>query len=133
MGDAATSIDYALQSPEFLHGVDQEFWRLVHRTDQTLYIELWACDGHSYVLQLDCDGYGELPCRGRFVDRDTRACVTEAWPQGNEILSGWLKWDAGNFFVCWPADRGGVEHHPEWRARTHWRKSNNQLVQYLEC
>jgi len=58
-----------------------------------LYFELWALDGHSYVLQLQCDRFGDEPVRGRFVDPTNYACVTEAWPRGNSTFGGWFKWD----------------------------------------
>lgn len=129
---APTDLDAALASAEFAHGERQGFWHLVERRGEVLYVEVFAYDGVTYVLELQCDRYGFEPIRGRFVNSKTFTCQTEAWPRGDGTFGGWFKWDAANLFICWPGDRGGVEHHAEWRPLQHWRKTKNQLVQYLE-
>lgn len=121
-----------LNSTAFAAGVNSGFWRLVERCDSVVYVECEARDGHSYLLELRCDRYGDEPCLGRFVDSESRECVPSAWPTGNDTLAGWLKWRPGDLFVCWPGDRAGIAHHPEWRAQEYWRSEENQIVQYLE-
>jgi hypothetical protein len=126
------SIDNSLAAPEFAHGVEQGFWSLIHRVAHQLYFELWAIDGQSYVIEMQCDRLGDEPIRGRFVDPINYASNTGAWPRGNSTFAGWFKWDAANLFICWPSDRSGVEHHADWRALEYWKRSDNQIVQYLE-
>ena len=130
--ESQKSLASSLASPEFERGVSEEFWDLRQVSESTLYVAMFASDGEQYVLELQCDSYGAEPIRGRFVDPESLVCVSSAWPTGNGIFAGWFKWDPQNFFICWPGDRGGVMHHPEWRALEHWRKTSNQLVQYLE-
>jgi hypothetical protein len=125
-------IDELLNAPEIAWGVDQEFWRFIERSGHCLYFQVWAYDGESYVLELECDRLEAEPIRGRFVDPKTLECQTEAWPKGNNVFEGWFKWTPGNFFICWPKDRGGVEHHGEWRPQASWRNAKNQVLQHLE-
>jgi len=122
----------AMNSGEVQRGEISGFWRFLERVGDVLYFDVHAWDGDRYVLALTCDGFGEEPIRGLFVDPDTRQCVTEAWPKGNEKFAGWFKWEPANFFICWPGDRGGIEHHQEWRAQRHWKRTVNPLYQYLE-
>lgn len=125
-------LDSLISKPEFAHGVHQEFWRPVERRGDRLYLEVWAFDGGSYTLELECDQLETEPIRGRFVDPKTYECREDAWPKGNSTFDGWFKSTAGNLFICWPKDRGGVEHHIEWRPQALWRGSKNQVVQHLE-
>ncbi len=121
-----------LGSAAWRHGEEQGYWRVVERMEHVLYVETFARDDLAYLLNLQCDRYGAEPVRGRFVDSRTRACVAAAWPQGDGTFAGWFKSNPQDLFICWPADRGGVEHHADWRALQYWRKTDNQLVQYLE-
>jgi hypothetical protein len=129
---AADQLQKDLESPEFRLGVNRKFWRFVRRYGDRVYIACTAWDGDEFLLELHCDNYGVEPCRGLFVDSDTGQCVSGAWPQGDSIFGNWFKWQPGNFFICWPADRGGIGRHPEWRAQTYWKKTSNPLVHYLE-
>lgn len=129
---AEDALDEDLKSEEFRRGAERGFWRLVERVGVRVYIELFAWNGDAYVLELTCDSYREQPCLGRFVDRDTRGCVSDAWPRGDGIFGGWFKWDPAHLFICWPGDRGGITHHPEWRAKQYWKETSNPLFQYLE-
>lgn len=122
----------SLEAPEFLHGVEQGFWRLLDRAGDVLYVEVWASDGDCYLLEMQCDRLGDEPIRGRFVDPASRICTEAAWPHGSDVLAGWFKWQSSNFFICWPGDRGGIAHHGEWRAQRYWTREANQVVQYLE-
>ena len=122
----------ALQSLEIQRGQASGFWRYLDRTGDVLYFEVNAWDGDKYVLELTCDRFIDEPILGRFVDPVTRHCTSEAWPQGDAIFVGWFKWQPANFFICWPGDRGGIGHHPEWRGQQHWKKTSNPLHQYLE-
>jgi hypothetical protein len=120
-----------LESSEFRHGVQQEFWRLVEQVGDILFVELIAPDNRIYMAEFDCSGYATEPIRCRFVDADTRACIETAWPKGDATLAGWLKWTAPNFFICWDQDRQGIAHHAEWRPREAWKKNTNKIVSYL--
>lgn len=132
-GESATdALGEALASPTFQAGIEREFWRLRQRKGDRAYIECCAWDDEVYLLELACDRYGLEPSLGRFVDPQTLGCVSSAWPQGDATFSGWFKWEPQNLFICWPGDRAGITHHPEWRAREHWKKTDNPLVQYLE-
>jgi hypothetical protein len=128
-GDDQLALD--LTSDRFEHGVRQQFWKLVERVGSKVYMRMFAPDERSYVLELDCADYGAEPIRGRFVDEKTRQCVTEAWPRGNATFEGWVKYAPGNFFICWQQDRGGLQHHPDWRPLQAWKKPN-QVVNYLD-
>lgn len=129
---ASDALDLLLAAREFTDGVDQEFWRLIERRGERLYLEVWAHDGVSYVLELECDRLEAEPIRGRFVDPDTFESRADAWPRGNETFAGWFKWTPNDLFICWPKDRGGVAHHAEWRPQAAWRGSKNQVLQHLE-
>jgi hypothetical protein len=129
---APDKLDELLATPEISWGVDQEFWRFIERKGDRVYFEVWAYDGDSYVLELECDHLEVEPIRGRFVDPKTYECRTDAWPKGNNVFASWFKWDPGNFFICWPKDRGGVGQHAEWRPQALWRGSKNQVLQHLE-
>jgi len=121
-----------LGSLEFLRGVNRQFWRLIERAGDRVYVECFAWDGIGYVLELTCDRYADEPCLGRFVDPGTRQCVSQAWPTGDGVFGTWFKWQQGNLFICWPGDRDAIGRHPEWRVSEHWKKTGNPLVQYLE-
>ena len=125
-------LDELLAAPDFTSGVDQEFWRLLERRKHRVYLEVWTYHDESYVLELECDRLEDEPIRGRFVDPKTFECRSEAWPQGDGTFAGWFKWAPNDLFICWPKDRGGVEHHAEWRPMAKWRGSKNQVVQHLE-
>ncbi|MEQ1802606.1 MAG: hypothetical protein ABL989_11840 [Gammaproteobacteria bacterium] len=128
----ADALSQDLESEAFKHGAGQAFWALEERRGDVLYIRLMAPDGRSYLLRLTCDQYRTEPLLGQFVDPATRQPVTSAWPQGDQHLSGWLKWNPGELFVCWPGDRAGLAHHPEWRAQRQWDRPPNPLVNYLD-
>lgn len=121
-----------LKSEEFRRGEQRGFWRLVERVGIRVYVEAIAWNDDTFVIELTCDGYREEPCLGKFVDAKTHACISEAWPRGNDAFGGWFKWEPAHLFICWPGDRGGIAHHSDWRARQHWKKTPNPLVQYLE-
>lgn len=125
-------LDQLLGAPAIAWGAEQGFWRFIERIDHRVFFEVWAHDGDSYVLELECDRLGAEPLRGRFVTPNTYECREDAWPKGNEIFQGWFKWTPENFFICWPKDRGGIEHHTEWRAQASWRNTKNQVLQHLE-
>lgn len=121
-----------LGSLEFLQGVEREFWRLIDRSGDHVYVECYAWDGVGYLLELTCDRYGDEPCLGRFVDPQTHQCISDAWPTGSGMFGNWFKWQPRDLFICWPGDRSGIAHHHEWRGREHWKKTGNPLVHYLE-
>jgi hypothetical protein len=121
-----------LRSQDFRCRVERGFWRLVERVGVRLYVEVYAWNGDSYLLELTCDRYREEPCLGKFVDPTTRLCIDAAWPRGEGPFGGWFKWNPGDLFICWPGDRAGIAHHTEWRALQHWKKTPNPVVQYLE-
>jgi hypothetical protein len=125
-------LDEFLAGPDISWGANQEFWRFIERIDERLYFEVWAFDGDTYILELACDCLETEPIRGRFVEPKSYECQMGAWPKGNNVFEGWFKWTPGNFFICWPKDRGGIEHHPEWRQQALWRNSKNQVFQHLE-
>jgi hypothetical protein len=129
MADSAKLLAH-LQSEEFEHGVRQRFWALQEVCGSTVYVWLFAPDDRSYLIELDCFGYGDAPIRGRFVDSATRQCVSSAWPQGNATFEQWIKFSR-DFFICWDQDQAGIEHHSDWKARKAWEKPN-QLVSYLD-
>jgi hypothetical protein len=126
------AIAKSLTSVAFRQGVEREFWRLIRREDDRLYFECFTWYGDSYVLELVCDHYRVEPCRGRFVNRETFKCEASAWPQGTQVFYGWIKWTANDLFICWPGDRGAVEHHAEWRALNYWQETDNPITQFLE-
>lgn len=130
--DVRDTVAASLNSPEFERGISQEFWELQEVVRHLVYVVMTARDGERYHLELQCDSYGSEPIRGRFVDSGSLACVSTAWPTGNATFAGWFKWSPNELFICWPGDRGGIEHHADWRALQHWCKTSNQLVQYLE-
>ena len=131
---AANKVDDQLQrdleSEEFQHGVEQCFWALLERKDHLVYISFKARDRATYVMQLDCTSYGNQAIGGKFIDPQTRACVSNAWPQGNGTFGGWVKWDANNLFICWPGDRFGIAHHQEWASQRLWDRPPNSIVSY---
>jgi hypothetical protein len=138
-GDQVVAVEKAhdplaadLDSSAFKLGVEREFWRLVRREGNRVYVECFAWNGDNYVLEVNCDQYIIEPCLGRFVNPETGKCDATDWPQGTDTFYGWFKWKPGELFVCWPGDRAGIAHHPNWRALEHWRKTKNPLVQYLE-
>ncbi len=120
-----------LASPEFRHGVEQRFWELVERADETVYVRLFAPDDREYLAQLRCEKYGDEPIEGKFVDPETRACVESAWPIGNPTFEQWVKFKSPNLFICWDQDADAVSRHQEWRPRKAWLKTTNQIVAYL--
>ncbi len=120
-----------LESPEFRHGVQQEFWRLADQTGDFVYIELIAPDSHVFTAEFDCSSYDTEPIRCRFVERDTHVCTEKAWPTGDGTFAGWVKWSAPHFFICWHEDRQGIANHPEWRPLQAWGKDANKIVSYL--
>lgn len=129
---AISNLSAALESVQVQRGETSGFWKFRERNGDNVYFEVFAWNGDSYVLELACDRLGDEPIRGRFVDFITKRCVSEAWPTGNPTFAGWFKWDSPNLFICWPGDRGGIEHHADWRAQKYWQKTPNQLHQYLE-
>lgn len=120
-----------LESVAFRDGVEQAFWRLESRSGDVLYLTMIAPDGLEFLLEAVCDGYGQEPILGRFVDPKTRACRPDVWPQGDAPFENWIKFQPGHLFICWPQDRRGIGQHPEWRNTEAWKKNNNQLVAYL--
>lgn len=121
-----------LESDLFRKGVEQGFWELVEREQDTLYVLLHAPDGRDFLLKLDCSGYWEEPIGGVFVDSGNRQVKSEAWPDGNPTFEQWIKFRGTPFFICWDQDRFGLSHHPDWRGRKAWQKKPNQLWAYLD-
>jgi len=122
----------SLDSPEIKQGEKAKFWRFLERKNWTVYFEVFAWSGEKYVMEFNCDGYISEPILGRFVQPDSYQCTSNAWPCGNKTFGNWFKWQEQNLFICWPADRGGIKHHPDWGAQKYWNKTNNPLHQYLE-
>ncbi|MBZ5631465.1 MAG: hypothetical protein LAO06_21635 [Acidobacteriia bacterium] len=118
-------------SAEFKHGVAHLFWELVERAGAVVWVRMFAPDGRTYLVRLSCEKYGEEPIDGKFVDESTRACVESAWPTGNAVFEQWIKFKAGNLFICWDQDAGGIGHHQDWRPRRAWQKNEIQIVAYL--
>src|SRR5437667_5912171 len=77
------NLEADLRSADFLHGIEQGFWTFVDRAGARVYMRLYAADGRSYLLELECTHYGDEPLLGRFVTEDSRQCVAAAWPRGN--------------------------------------------------
>ena len=121
-----------LESARFRHGVEQRFWEFVARSGSLVYLRLFAPDDRTFLLELECSGYGMEPMRGRFVTEDFHQCVAAAWPRGNATFQQWVKFDPNNLFVCWEQDRVGIEHHTAWKGREAWKKSGNPLTAYLD-
>jgi len=121
-----------IDSEEFRHGVEQRFWKLVEQTGARLYVLLYAADGRTFLLELECSDYGGAPILGRFVIEQGRQCIAGAWPGGNGTFQQWVKADPGSLFICWDQDRGGIQHHQEWKGREAWKRSGNPLVAYLD-
>ena len=120
-----------LESEEFRHGVEQRFWSLLDRSGDVLYVKFFPRAGDPYVMRLDCDEYGNRAIGGKFVDPATRTCISSAWPCGGPPFSGWIKWEPSNLFICWPGDRYGIQHHPDWASQQVWKRPPNQLIGYL--
>lgn len=123
-------IQHDLESKEFQHGIGQGFWTLLDRQGDVLHLNVYARDGVVYLMRLECDSYGQQAIGGKFVDPKTRACVSNAWPRGDGIFGGWVKWDANNLFICWPGDRYGIQHHQEWATQKLWDRPPNPMVVY---
>lgn len=119
-----------LESTNFRHGVEQGFWSLLDHVGDLVHLKFFARNGDLYVMRLECDGYGQQAIGGKFVDPATRICVSSAWPCGNHPFSDWVKWDPQNLFICWPGDRYGIKHHPDWVSQQYWKRSPNQIVTY---
>ena len=120
-----------LNSPEFQHGVDQLFWKLVDVVGNQVYVCLLAPDDRCYLARFTCEKYGEEPVDCKFVDPTTRECVEAAWPRGNGTFEQWIKFKHPNLFVCWEQDATGLVHHPEWKVRKAWARTKNPIVAYL--
>lgn len=129
---AKIDLDAALEDGRIQRGEASEFWRCRERDGHIVYFNVTAWDGDCYLLELSCDRFWDEPIRGRFADPDTKQCLSSAWPRGDQTFAGWFKWDPSNLFICWPADRGGIEHHTDWRILKYWQKDPNPLHQYLE-
>jgi len=121
-----------LDSPEIRHGVDQGFWQIERREDLRVYVRVFAPDEQVYLVEFDCNGYGDEPIAGRFVDPENHRCLAAAWHQGDGVFTQWVKYDPAHLFLCWDQDRLGIEHHPDWRSRRAWAKSGNPIYAYLE-
>lgn len=132
MAESGDQLTIDLVSEAIRRGEAAGFWRLVERGVNALYFEVCAFDGEIYLLELTCDHYGVQPMRGKFVDTETHKCIATAWPLGNETFAGWFKWKPNDLFICWPGDRGGCEHHTDWQGQKYWKRTSNQLHQYLE-
>lgn len=130
--DSGTKLQVDLQSAEFQHGVQQQFWELIEIQGCFVFIKIFALDETSYILELDCSGYGNEPLRGRFVDPISKACVASAWPNGNNQFTGWVKFHPGELFICWDQDREGIARHSDWKTRKAWTKNPNQVWAYLD-
>jgi hypothetical protein len=126
------AIDVDVASTEVTEGEARGFWRFVRRDGDLAYFEVFAWNDDSYLLALTCDQYRTEPLLGRFVDPKTLQCTSGAWPQGDGQFGGWFKWQQEHLFICWPADRGGIKHHPEWKDKRYWASTNNPIHQYLE-
>ena len=129
---AKDAVDEDLESPEVKEGETREFWRFVERNGDRVYFEVFAWSGDAYRLCLSCDQYRKEPILGQFVDPKTLHCIAAAWPQGEGQFGNWFKWQPEHLFICWPADRGGLARHGEWRSQELWKASKNPIHQYLE-
>ena len=121
-----------LASPEFAAHVEQGFWSFVERDKDTVYVLLHAPDGRKFLARLECDNYWNEPIRCTFVAPQDRQSEPKAWPDGNAYFERWIKFKGTPWFICWPQDRQGIEHHKEWTALKAWQKKPNQLVAYLD-
>lgn len=130
MGEAS-KLDNDLASPEFLEGVEQEFWSLPERTGDLVYITLFAPDGRSFMARFDCSSYWTEPIECLFVDPRSRMVDSRFWPDGDQTYEGWIKFRSDPGFICWDQDRGGIAHHPDWKALKAWQKESNPIVSYL--
>jgi|ERR1700722_2752770 len=131
MASAIELLTSHLGSAEIQHGVQQEFWRLEEQVEMRVYVRMTACDGATYLLELECTGYGDEPIAGRFVS-EKHECVSSAWPRGDGAFSQWVKFDAPHLFICWPEDRLGIGHHGDWRGLQAWKRHSNQIYGYLD-
>lgn len=112
-----------LESSETKHAIEQGFWEIVFRKGLFVYVCMFAPDDRSYVIELDCNEYGNEPIAGRFVDKETFLSVESAWPRGNNTFAQWIKWEKAHLFICWDQDRLGIKHHPDWKQREAWKKT----------
>lgn len=126
------TLEGSLKDLAVLHGEKMNFWRLIHRSPDTLFFSMSTHCEDSYVLRLKCDNYFDEPIKGQFVDANSFELDANAWPQGNGTFGGWIKWQPSNLFICWPGDREALNHHKDWRAKEFWKQSKNPLHQYLE-
>lgn len=127
------SVAADVMSAAFQHGINQGFWKLIEQIDNRVYINICARDQTWFLLELECTDYGKQAILGRFVDVNNRECIASAWPRGNGLFEGWIKFNPGNLFICWDQDRKGIEHHyGEWFARQAWKKGKNQIIAYIE-
>ena len=126
-------LDDDLDSPEFLHGVNQRLWELKAREAQILFVWVLARGGRRYLLRLECTSYGTDAILGQFVDPETHRDQKGAWPMGTSAFEQWIKFNQpdGQRFICSDLDRQGLAHHGDWRARKAWERKPNQLVVYL--
>jgi hypothetical protein len=129
---SGSRLEEDLRSHEFRHGVAQQFWRIVDRDGDSLFVEVTACDDRKYQMRLDCSSYGDEPIDGKFVDPETRGCIETAWPRGDPTFEQWVKFKGPDLFICWDQDRTGIARHVDWRPRKAWTKDENQLFRYLD-
>lgn len=121
-----------LGSVAFVRGVEQGFWEPAEVHEWIVYVRLHAPDGRTFLGEFDCTGYGDEPIRCQFVDPDAHQRIPSAWPRGNGVFNGWVKFSGTELFVCWDQDREGIRHHPAWRDRRAWTRKPNQIVAYLD-
>lgn len=128
-----TQLQKDLESDDFLKGVENAFWELDSVIGSRVFVWIFDPDTHSYLMELECSLYGDQPIRGWFVDPVSRKCELHAWPQGNHVFEGWVKFKSDPAFICWDQDRGAIDigGHTDWRSRAAW-KTGNQIVSYLD-
>lgn len=125
-----------IDSEAFKKGEKNHFWELDEIIGKKVYVWLYAPDDQAFLLEAECSNYGDEPILGSFVDSVSRRRVLSAYPKGDPVFEQWVKFQSEPPFICWDQDRGGIEHHPEWKARQAWKKDDddnmNQLVSYLD-
>lgn len=126
-----------IDKPSFRLAVAEGRWRLIAIAWSYAYIGVFACDGHEFVLRLECSGYPQQPPTGGPWDMQND-CILPArfWPQskGGRVSTVFRPdWKNGTALYL-PCDRQSIQGHDNWRNEMPskiWRPADG-INQYLE-
>lgn len=107
-----------IQSPAFLYGVDEGWWRVVGLEWPILVLAVRAHDGNELGMRVDLTGYPTVAPAGQPWDLDANCPLPyRRWPKGPTQAqvfraNDWSVTNGNSPYMA--TERNALKWHPEW-------------------